>query len=221
MIQGVFFIMGAKERREREKEQRKNQILDTARALLLEKGLNATSINQIAKRSELSVGAIYFYYKSKEELYVALQEEGLDILYEKTREAADQGKHPADKIRGIAGAYLTFSTENKNYFDIINYFLSSSDIFFSPNLKNQVDQHGNRILSLLVKAIEDGIKDGTFKMIHAERYAMILWGTLHGLTQFKKFQRTILSQDDFEALYDEAVNHFIESLGAKNGSASA
>ena len=104
--------MGAKERREREKEQRKNQILDTARALLLEKGLNATSINQIAKRSELSVGAIYFYYKSREELYVALQEEGLDILYEKTREAADQGKNPADKIRGIAGAYLTFSTEN-------------------------------------------------------------------------------------------------------------
>jgi hypothetical protein len=58
-------------------------------------------------------------------------------------------------------------------------------------------------------------------MIPAERYAMILWGTLHGLTQFKKFQRTILSQDDFEALYDEAVNHFIESLGARNGSASA
>jgi hypothetical protein len=58
-------------------------------------------------------------------------------------------------------------------------------------------------------------------MIPAERYAMILWGTLHGLTQFKKFQRTILCQDDLEALYDEAVNHFIESLVAKNESVSA
>jgi hypothetical protein len=50
---------------------------------------------------------------------------------------------------------------------------------------------------------------------------MILWGTLHGLTQFKKFQRTILRQDAFKALYDEAVNYFIESLGAKNESVSA
>ena len=207
--------MGAKERREREREQRKNQILDTARTLLFEKGLNATSMNQIAKRSELSVGAIYFYYKSKEELYVALQEEGLDVLYGKARKAAEKGGNPADKIRGIADAYLTFSRENKNYFDIINYFLSTSDILFSPNLKDQVDQHGNRILSLLVKAIEDGIKDGAFNMINAERYAIILWATLHGLTQFKKLQSTILRQGAFEALYDEAVSHFIESLGVQ------
>ncbi|HBL52845.1 MAG TPA: TetR family transcriptional regulator, partial [Syntrophaceae bacterium] len=53
--------MGSKERREREREQRKSHILNTARELLLGKGLSATSINQIAKRSELSVGAIYFY----------------------------------------------------------------------------------------------------------------------------------------------------------------
>ena len=55
-------MMGAKERREREKEQRKSHILDAARELLLGKGMNATSINQIAKRAELSVGAIYFYF---------------------------------------------------------------------------------------------------------------------------------------------------------------
>jgi len=68
--------MGSKERREREREQRKSHILNTARELLLEKGLSATSINQIAKRSELSVGAIYFYYKDKEEIFAALQVEG-------------------------------------------------------------------------------------------------------------------------------------------------
>ena len=56
--------MGSKERREREREQRKSHILNTARELLLGKGLSATSINQIAKRSELSVGAIYFYPES-------------------------------------------------------------------------------------------------------------------------------------------------------------
>ncbi len=70
--------MGLKERRSREKEARRNQILDAARALLFEKGLHATSINQIAKQAELGVGTIYFYYRSKEEIFADLQEEGLD-----------------------------------------------------------------------------------------------------------------------------------------------
>ena len=71
--------MGLKERRRREKEERRMQILDAARKLLFTKGINATSINQIAKLAELGVGTIYFYYRNKEELFAALQEEGLEI----------------------------------------------------------------------------------------------------------------------------------------------
>ena len=55
--------MSLKERREREKEERRKQILDAARALLFEKGLNSTSMNQIAKQAEIGVATIYFYYK--------------------------------------------------------------------------------------------------------------------------------------------------------------
>ena len=117
--------MGAKERREREREQRKEHILDTARKLLLEKGLNATSINQIAKHSELSVGAIYFYFRDKEDLFASLQLEGLDLLSQSIRKSVRPDCSPEDKIRSIAKAYLRFSEEHKNYYDIINYFLTS------------------------------------------------------------------------------------------------
>ena len=127
--------MGAKERREREKEQRKAHILDTARALLLEKGLAATSINQIAKRSELSVGAIYFYFKDKEELFAALQVEGLELLSHAIRDAAKKKSGPEEKIKSIALAYLRFSEEHKNYFDIINYFLASPETIFFPGFQ--------------------------------------------------------------------------------------
>ena len=73
--------MGLKERREREKEARKRQILAAARRLLFKKGIQSTSINQIARTAELGVGTIYFYYQSKEEIFYSLQEEGLDILF--------------------------------------------------------------------------------------------------------------------------------------------
>ncbi len=73
--------MGVKERKALERNMRRNQILDAARALLFSVGINNISISKIAKKAELGVGTIYFYYKNKEEIFAALQEEGLEILY--------------------------------------------------------------------------------------------------------------------------------------------
>ena len=206
--------MGAKERREREKEQRKNQILDTARMLLLEKGINATSINQIAKRAELSVGAIYFYYKNKEDLYAALQVEGLELLSRTITEAVAGEDTPEEKIRAIALAYLQFSLEQKNYFDIINYFLATPEPIFPPEMKSQVDEHGNDSLLILTDVIRQGIQDGQFKSRDPRREAIIFWSTFHGLIQLKKLEKTILAQDNYRDLYAEAVERLLDGLRA-------
>ena len=202
--------MGAKERREREREQRKAQILDTARALLFEKGLNDTSINQIAKRAELSVGAIYFYYKSKEDLYAALQVEGLELLSQTIRQSVQEKSQPEVNIRKIAMAYLKFSEEHKNYFDIINYFLASPEPIFSPELKSQVDEHGKDSLATLTDTISKGIQNGIFKAVDPRRQAIILWSTLHGMIQFKKLENTILDKENHQSLYLEAVERFLD-----------
>jgi len=203
-------FMGAKERREREREQRKAQILDTARVLLLEKGLNATSINQIAKRAELSVGAIYFYYKSKEDLYAELQVEGLELLNQTIRQSVQEQSSPEESIRNIAIAYLKFSEEDKNYFDIINYFLASPEPIFSPELKIQIDERGKNNLTILTDIISKGIHDGLFKAVDPRRQAIILWSTLHGMIQFKKLEKTILAKENHQSLYLEAVERFLD-----------
>ena len=54
--------MGLKERREREKQARREQILSAARGLLHKKGINAASMNQIAKKAELGVATLYSYF---------------------------------------------------------------------------------------------------------------------------------------------------------------
>jgi TetR/AcrR family transcriptional regulator len=204
--------MGAKERREREREQRKSHILDTARALLLEKGLNATSINQIAKRSELSVGAIYFYFKDKEELFAALQVEGLELLHQTINQAVTRETTPEKKIRSIAQAYLRFSEEHKNYFDIINYFLTSPATIFPPDLKNEIDSHGNASISTLALAIREGIDCGQFKAVDPRRQAIILWSAFNGMIQLKKLEKTILAKDEYQSLYMEALDRFLDGL---------
>lgn len=204
--------MGSKERREREREQRKSHILNTARELLLEKGLNATSINQIAKRAELSVGAIYFYYKDKEEIFAALQVEGLELLYQTIHRAIDKKSTPEKNIRAIARAYLLFSEEHKNYFDIINYFLTSPGTIFSPVLKKEIDARGNASISALSAEIQEGIDQKIFKKVDPRKQAIILWSTFNGVIQLKKLEKTIIGKGEHQSLYMEALNHFLSGL---------
>jgi len=54
-----------------------------------------------------------------------------------------------EKLRQIALSYYNFSKKHKNYFDLSNYFLSSPVVFFEPDLKNQIDRSGSKILLIM------------------------------------------------------------------------
>jgi TetR/AcrR family transcriptional regulator len=207
--------MSLKDRREREKTERRKQILDAAREMLFEKGLNATSINQIAKKAELGVGTIYFYYKSKEELFAELQAEGLELLYSKIKRACEKEPGAAGKLKNTAQVFFRFTKENKDYFDIINYFLSAPEQIFTPGLKDLVDQHGNRVISLVENILAEGIESGDFKKIDPRRYSIMFWASLYGLIHFRKLKNTVLRGDSFKNLFDYSVDNFITNLTAE------
>ena len=206
--------MGLKERRKREKEARRNQILDAARSLLFEKGLNATSINQIAKQAELGVGTIYFYYKNKQEIFADLQEEGLELLFARILKVSNRDLPADEKLRKIGLQYIRFSEESRDYYDIINYFLASPKIFFASGLKSKVDRHGSRIIGLIVETINTGAHSGLFQSSNPRRDAITFWGTLHGLIQFRKLEDTVLDGDSHKEILGHAVDHFINGLRA-------
>ena len=204
--------MGLKERRERERKERKRQILDAALSLLFSEGLQATSINKIAKSAELGVGTIYFYFASKEEMFAALQEEGIELLHNKIKKRLERVKRPEDRLKTIARVYFEFSRENKEYFDIINYFLSSPGTFFSPNVKKRIDQHGNKVISLIVNTIDEGVDCQAFKSVDARRFAMMFWAALHGLMQFEKLKTTMLKDESYQELLEYSVDYLVNSL---------
>jgi len=207
--------MGVKERRALEKELRRNQILGAARKLLFETGMKAISINKIAQEAELGVGTIYFYYKNKEEIFAALQEEGLKLLYTKIEKIYQNKKKPDKKLEEMGAAYLQFSEDRKDYFDIISYFLSSSEVIFPLNLKTQIDLSGNKILSLISSTVDDGIETGLFKTIDSRRFSIMFWGTVHGLVQFKKLKNTILNGENHNEIYMYSIDHLINGLYLK------
>jgi AcrR family transcriptional regulator len=186
--------------------------LDAARQLLFKKGLALTSVNQIARTAELSIGTVYFYFENKEDIFAALQAEGLEILHQEVLRACQAAATAAEKLHEIAGAYYEFSEVHKNYFDVIHYFLSATDVVFSPAVKQQIDRHGQKILQVVEAVIAEGVAAGTFRPIPARRYALLFWGMIHGLIPFRKMRATLLREDSHPALYDDAVDNFIAGL---------
>lgn len=204
--------MGIQERKALEKQLRRSQILDAARTLLFSSGIDSISISRISNKAELGVGTIYFYFKNKEEIFAALQEEGLSLLYSKIRRLTEKEPAPEKQLAGIANVYYRFSEENKNYFDIINYFLSSPTIFFEPELKQQIDMSGHKILKIIQHTIVNGIQKGVFKEAQPGRFSMMFFGTLHGLLHFKKLENTVLENENHMDLYEYSVNKLIDAI---------
>ena len=204
--------MGVKERRESEKQARREQILDAARKLLFSHGIENISVSKISKEAELGIGTIYFYYKSKEEIFIALQEEGIAHLFANIQKIADKPIEPHEKLRQIAYAYHGFTETQIEYFNIINYFLSSPKVYFKAELKQQVDSSAGNILALIQEIIIGGQKSGHFVEDDPEKFSVMFWGTLHGLLQFKKLENTTLRKQVYLEIYEYSMEKLIQGI---------
>lgn len=204
--------MGIKERRAAEIQFRLDQILDAARDLLLCDGIENISISKIARKAELGVGTIYFYFKNKEEIFISLQEEGLSLFYAMIQKIDAKKIKSDEKLKLIAEAFYQFSQEHKDYYDIINYFLSSSRAFFEPELKNKIDMSGHKIFYLIESVICSGIADKTFKKADAKNNSILFFGALHGLLQLKKLEQTTLASQNHADIYAYSIETLINAF---------
>ena len=208
--------MGVKERKKMEKQMRRSQILGAARKLLISQGMDNISISKISRESQLSVGTIYFYYKSKEDIFIALQEEGLSLLLDIIQQIHGRKTMPPDrKLVKIADAYYTFTRDQQEYYNIINYFLSSPRIFFNEDQKKHVDMAGSRILQVIQEIVLHGIDTGYFNKTDPKKFSIMFWGTLHGLVQFKKLEHTALQNENIQQVYDYSVKTLVQILHSK------
>ena len=119
--------MGIQERKEREKERRRQQIMVAAKRVFSEKGFNKATMEDIAQEAELSPGTLYLYFKNKEELYASLSLRILQYLLlriEHVNAMKDGG--PDEKLKALMEAM--YDVYEFDPLIIINMFhLQSSD----------------------------------------------------------------------------------------------
>ncbi|OEC86991.1 MULTISPECIES: TetR/AcrR family transcriptional regulator [Methanobacterium] len=111
-------------RKELEKEQRRNDILNAAEKLFFSKGYENVSLKDIAKEVKLGRSTLYLYFENKEELFFAIVLRGTRILYKMINDEVKKGKSSFSKLAGFRNAYYNFAKEHQDYLKAYNYLLS-------------------------------------------------------------------------------------------------
>lgn len=101
--------MGVRERRQRERQELRRAILDTAREIAAAEGWSAVTIRRVAEKIEYSPPVIYEHFSSKEEIVIELLREGFRSLLAEMRSARDAHTDPVESLLAIGHAYWSFS----------------------------------------------------------------------------------------------------------------
>jgi AcrR family transcriptional regulator len=102
----VGIIMGISERREREKFERRNAILECAKELILQNGVEKLSMEDIAQKAELSKATIYLYFSGKEALLHEICEDSARIFLEHFKPIAESGLTGIRALQSFWQGYL-------------------------------------------------------------------------------------------------------------------
>lgn len=177
--------MGIAERRQREKERRRNDIVNAAERVFFSRGMENATMDDVADEAELSKGTLYIYFQSKEDLYLAITKRGLDILTAMFEKESAKKASGIEKIYAIGQAYRDFAKKHTNYFQAMAYFdLRIKEMGEeSPNARASIEQ-GEKVLTICAEAIQRGIADSSIRSdIDPKKAAIILWGQTTGILQ--------------------------------------
>jgi len=206
--------MGVEERKEREKQARREAIMASAQELFFAKGFNATTMDEIAQRAELSKGALYLYFASKEELYVSVMSEGLAILFDRTEEAFKLGLPPDQMIRKFGEVRYRYYLDYREYYRIF-FFLEHRDV--AQQLPRELIQDslekGIRNFQRFIEVIQQGIDQGIFAPVDPRKAAVAFLGATNGvLFLFEEELSKEIIGTDVEQLIFYTIDLFIEAL---------
>jgi AcrR family transcriptional regulator len=177
--------MGVTERKEREKLELKDQILEAAKTILLESGKEGLSIRKIAAIIEYSPATIYLYYEDKDAILHDLMERGFEQM-QKYMQEGYQESDPGKSIFLIGQAYVRFGLEQRDWYDLM--FNSARPMKHMERSKEEWDA-GFKMFDSLVDLCRRFIESSKRDHLKPDILALQLWSSVHGLVNLAQTER--------------------------------
>jgi AcrR family transcriptional regulator len=173
--------MTVAKRREREQSMRRELIMNTARQLFAEKGVDSTTVEEIAARAELGKGTIYSYFQSKEQIYIAILESGLDDLRERMDRAMENPASAVDALYKMYDVFIEFNRERKGFVESLFLQADQQSFFRLSGVVGGLKNRASVWNQLVAKVLQWGIERGEFKRLDVNKLAQVIVGMIIGL----------------------------------------
>src|SRR5271166_2074578 len=173
--------MGVKERREREKSETRDKILDAARELFVTEGYEGVSMRKVADKIEYSPTAIYVHFADKNELFRELCHQDYSRLAE-VFQSSVMLTDPIERLKQIGAIYIDFGTRYPNHYKFM---------FMAPHPPHEPDEVDREMIgnpemdayAFLKWAVQQAINADCFReeLRDAELISQTLWASVHGV----------------------------------------
>jgi AcrR family transcriptional regulator len=200
---------GSKQRRAREKEGLREEILDAARTLFVKEGYESVSIRKIADKIEYAPGTIYLYFHDKAEILDRICEETFAKLLRKMDAIEHDTAAPLDKLRRGLRTYIQFGLENPNHY-IVTFIQAKGHL----GSKSVFETTGRKAFSCLRGGVQECVDAGVLVSNDADELAQTMWAGIHGLTSLL-ITCTLFPFVEQNRLVDRMVHTLIEGVRRK------
>ena len=207
-------ILAFEKRRRREKENRKSAILKAARKLFFEKGFKSVTVESIARKAELSKGAVYLYFKSKDEIYSQILLDDIDKFHKKVADLFEEGGQASDMLFRLSSTYVDFFLRDRELFRILMTFMLHANHSNLPeDLQNHIIKSTNKTI-FMEKIFQYGVDRGEFPpSTNVRQCRNALWGLLNGIISLYIFIGSESKRDDLiRSTVNASLSTFIKGL---------
>lgn len=147
--------MSISDRKAREKEQRRDSILEAAGQVFGRDGYNSTTLESVADEAEISKATIYLYFKNKEDLFFTVIEEKFLDHIDSMRSVLAEAKSLEDTIQRMVNFDIRYVQEHHTYFLLMMHEHSKVSSPLHRKLRQQLIKRGVERIELLVSSLND------------------------------------------------------------------
>lgn len=177
------------------KEKRKNQILDAAFSVFVERGYSETTMDDIVKKSKMSKGAIYHYYSSKKELFLSLIDHWETYSFPDFYTKGKKDKTAESILYEMVDVVIDVFNKKRHVFlaEVEFWALANKD----KDVKDKSKILYEKLLFLFELIIKKGIREQEFKEVNPKVIAMTILTSLQGINWFCLYEDTSISAKEY------------------------
>jgi len=204
--------MGISERKERERQEMRQRIIEASMAMFAEEGYEKTSIRNIAEKIEYSPATIYLYYKDKDELLYDVQKMAFEKLLEVFRTEATS-RSPWKRLEQICTSYINFALKRQELYELMFIIKAPMNVVE----EQKAWTNGEDAFGYLMMTVHECMEKGLISYKDADTAALSIWSMGHGLVSLHlccRFKVLKLTDGEVEAIVHRSMGEYLRMIKA-------